>query len=354
MIKTLLLIALLVLALGVAWLSSRPSSQIETSKKGASAAPEGMVWIPGGEFAMGNVDPTRCVCGGSEPMADARPIHRVWVAGFWMDRTHVTNEQFLEFVVATGYLTVAERKPSQEEFPDAHPDDLVPGSIVFTPTEHAVPLDNHFQWWRYQPGANWRYPEGPGSDIKSRAKYPVVHIAYDDAVAYAKWAGKRLPTEAEWEFAARGGLEAKLYSWGDDFRPQGKIMANTYQGKFPVKDTAEDGFEGASPVAQFPPNGYGLYDMAGNAWHWCTDWYRSDYYSELGQAGSVAVNPQGPERPFDPAEPRVKKRVQRGGSFLCTDQYCTRYMVGTRGKGEPNSSANHLGFRCVKSANTEP
>jgi formylglycine-generating enzyme len=311
-------------------------------------APEGMVWIPGGEFSMGSNDPRGSMCGGPDAMGDARPVHRVYVDGFWMDTTEVTNAQFQQFVKATGYVTIAERRPTQEEFPDAPPENLVAGSTVFTPTPEAVPLDNHFQWWRYQKGANWHHPEGPESDLKARDKYPVVHVAYDDAVAYARWAGKRLPTEAEFEFAARGGLSGKLYAWGDELRPGGKWMANTFQGKFPVKDSGEDGFSGIAPTAQFPPNGYGLYDMAGNVWEWVSDWYRPDTFATLAAQGGVARNPTGPDTPFDPAEPTEKKHVHRGGSFLCTDQYCTRYMVGTRGKGESSTGSNHLGFRCVK------
>jgi len=309
-----------------------------------------MVWIPGGEFSMGSDDPRGSICGGPDSMGDARPIHRVYVDGFWMDTTEVTNAQFQKFVKTTGYVTIAERKPTKEEFPTAPPENLVAGSTVFTPTLQAVPLNDHFQWWRYQNGANWRHPEGPESDLKSREKYPVVHIAYDDALAYAKWAGKRLPTEAEFEFAARGGLSGKVYAWGDELRPNGKWMANTFQGQFPVKDSGEDGFTGVAPVAQFPPNGYGLYDMAGNVWEWVSDWYRPDSFARLAAQGGVARNPQGPDTPFDPAEPGEKKHVHRGGSFLCTDQYCTRYMVGTRGKGESSTGSNHLGFRCVKPA----
>jgi formylglycine-generating enzyme required for sulfatase activity len=196
-------------------------------------------------------------------------------------------------------------------------------------------------------GANWRHPLGPKSDIKGKADYPVVQIAYEDAAAYAKWAGKRLPTEAEFEFAARGGLSGKPFVWGDQFRPNGKWMANTHQGSFPAKDTGDDGHAGIAAVAQYPPNGYGLYDMAGDVWQWTSDWYRPDYYQQLVAAGGVARNPQGPASPFDPSEPTEKKKVHRGGSFLCTDQYCSRYMVGTRGKGEISTGTNHLGFRCV-------
>ncbi|MBS1997094.1 MAG: formylglycine-generating enzyme family protein [Cyanobacteria bacterium SZAS LIN-2] len=309
-----------------------------------------MVWIPGGEFSMGSEDPTTDgMCGGHEKMPDVRPVHRVYVDGFFMDKTEVTNEQFAKFVAATHYKTVAEITPTKEEFPSAPPENLVAGSTVFTPTPKAVPLNNMLQWWRFEHGADWRHPEGPKSSIKGREKYPVVQVAYPDAVAYAKWAGKRLPTEAEWEFAARGGESGKTYTWGNDLQPGGKWMANTYQGKFPVTDAASDGHKGIAPVAQYPANKYGLYDMAGNVWEWCSDWYRADYYAKLAEANKGVVrNPQGPQDSWDPAEPTEKKRVHRGGSFLCTDQYCTRYMVGTRGKGEVNTGANHLGFRCVR------
>jgi len=323
-----------------------------------ATAPAGMVWIPGGEFTMGSPDPRACLCGGHDPMPDARPLHRVYVDGFFMDATEVTNEQFEKFVKATGYVTIAEQTPKAEDFPGAPAENLVAGSTIFTPTAQAVPLDNHLQWWRYEKGANWRHPDGPGSDLSGKEKYPVVHIAYPDAEAFAKWAGKRLPTEAEWEFAARGGLSGKTYAWGDDLHPDNKQMANIYTGTFPVTDTGEDGFKGIAPVAQFPPNAYGRYDVAGNVWEWCSDWYTPDYYAKLAGAGAgsggVARNPQGPDKPYDPAEPLEKKRVHRGGSFLCTEQYCTRYMVGTRGKGEVSTGANHLGFRCVQSPSTKP
>ena len=308
--------------------------------------PEGMVRISGGEFSMGAQNPPDMNEVGMKATIDSRPVHRVYVDGFFMDSTDVTNAEFEKFVKATKYVTVAERKPRAEDYPGAPPENLVAGSVVFHPPDHAVTLSNHYQWWTYVRGANWRHPLGPESNIIGKGNYPVVHIAYEDAQAYAKWAGKRLPTEAEWEFAARGGLSGKPFVWGDDFRPHGKWMANTHQGHFPDSDTGEDGYAGIAPVAQFPANGYGLYDMAGNVWQWTSDWYRPDYYRQL-QAEGVARNPQGPDSSYDPAEPGGAKKVQRGGSFLCTDQYCSRYIVGTRGKGDVDTGTNHLGFRCV-------
>ena len=326
-----------------AWQKTIPNSGSQTGN-----APEGMVWIPGGEFSMGAADPREMNHGGPDPMDDARPIHRVYVDGFWMDKTEVTNDEFARFIKATGYKTVAELAPRAEDFPGAPPENLVAGSVVFTPTSQPVPLNDHYQWFAYIKGANWRHPTSAASNIKGMDQYPVVQIAYEDAEAYAKWAGKRLPTEAEWEFAARGGLTGKIYTWGDELNPNDKWMANSYQGKFPVKEESEDGAEGIAKVARYPANGYGLYDMAGNVWEWCSDWYRPDYYSILAAAGGVARNPKGPNESYDPGEPAEKKRVHRGGSFLCSDQYCTRYMVGTRGKGEISSASNHVGFRCVK------
>lgn len=313
-------------------------------------APDGMAWIPGGEFSMGAADPLAQDANivGMKATEDSRPIHRVRVRGFWMDRTEVTNREFAKFVKETGYVTVAERTPTADEFPGAPPENLVAGSVVFAPPDHAVPLDNHFQWWSYVKGANWRHPAGPGSDLKGRDDYPVVHVAYEDAEAFAKWAGKRLPTEAEWEFAARGGLSGALYPWGNDFLRDGKYMANTHQGHFPNEDTHADAHAGLAPVATYPANGYGLYDVAGNVWEWTSDWYRPDYYAELFRAGGVAFDPKGPDSSNDPSEPGVPKRVHRGGSFLCTEQYCSRYMVGTRGKGDVSTGTNHLGFRLVK------
>jgi sulfatase modifying factor 1 len=309
-------------------------------------AQTGMKYINGGEFSMGGVNPVGMDDGGHEGMNDARPVHRVQVDAFYMDVTEVTNRQFAEFVKATGYVTVAEQKPTKEEFPDVAPENLVAGSLVFTPPKEAVSLDNYFQWWAYAKGADWRHPEGINSNINGKGNYPVVQVCWEDAAAYAKWAGKRLPTEAEWEFAARGGLSGNLYAWGNSLKPHGKWMANIFEGTFPNKDIASDGHAGIAPVKSFPANGYGLYDIAGNVWEWCNDWYRADFYESSGR--QVTKNPSGPSEGFDPDEPGIKKKVQRGGSFLCTEQYCTRYMVGTRGKGDYRSASNHIGFRCVK------
>jgi formylglycine-generating enzyme required for sulfatase activity len=326
-------------------------------------APEGMVWIPGGEFWMGgpgeralsdlkkHLVPGEAVCSGlAGGFPDTEPAHRVRVRGFWMDVTEVTNDQFERFARATGYVTVAERPPDPAQFPGADPALLVPGSVVFTPPTEAVPLTDFSQWWRYLPGASWRHPDGPGSSIQGRGHFPVVHVACEDAEAFATWAGKRLPTEAEWEFAARGGLDRRAYAWGNDLKPAGRWLCNAFQGRFPSADTAEDGFKGLAPARQFPANGYGLFDVTGNVWEWCSDWYRPDYYARLAAGGAVADNPRGPADSFDPDEPGQPKRVQRGGSFLCSEQYCARYLIGTRGKGAVDTGNSHVGFRCVKEA----
>ena len=297
---------------------------------------------------MGCADPRGWPFGGPDAMRDARPIHRVKVSGFWMDRTEVTNEDFAEFVAATGYVTVAERPPRPEDFPGAPPENLVPGALVFSPPDGPVPLTNHYVWWSYVPGAEWRHPTGPGSSLDGLDDHPVVQVAHEDAAAYAAWAGKRLPTEAEWECAARGGLAGNRYPWGDDFRPGGRFMANTWQGPFPAHNTAEDGFGATAPVGRFPANAYGLHDMSGNVWEWCSDWYRHDTYATAHAAAPLAADPSGPTESFDPQEPHEKKRVLRGGSYLCSEQYCARYIVGSRGKAEPSSGCNHIGFRCVK------
>jgi formylglycine-generating enzyme required for sulfatase activity len=313
----------------------------EASGEGAAtrAIPHGMVWIDGGEFSMG-----------SDEFPDAQPIHRVAVEGFWIDSTEVTNAQFARFVAATSYVTVAERTPRAEDYPGAPPENLVAGSVVFTPPGRDVPLDDHYQWWAYVHGADWRHPEGPATSIEGKSDHPVVHVAYEDVEAYAIWADKRIPTEAEWEFAARGGLDGKPYTWGDEFQPGGKFMANTFQGNFPNENTSADGYATTSPVRAFPPNGYGLHGMAGNVWEWVADWYRPDTYATRAATGVVVHNPAGPAASFDPTEPGVAKRVHKGGSFLCTDQYCARYMPGGRGRGVLDTGTNHLGFRLVSDA----
>lgn len=298
-------------------------------------APAGMVWIPGGDFWMGCAD-----CG----MPDALPVHLVAVSGFWMDSTPVTNRDFAAFVKATHYVTLAERRPDPRDFPGVPADKLVPGSSVFTAPSGPVPLDDYLQWWRYVPGADWRHPEGPRSSLTGRENHPVVHIAWEDAAAYATWAGKRLPTEAEFEFAARGGLDRNRYAWGNELRPSGRAPANIFDGHFPDADHHADGFAGTSPVTAFAPNGYGLYDMGGNVWQWCADWYRPDAYASLVPA---TKNPAGPPSSFDPEEPGAAKRVTRGGSFLCSDEDRSRYLVGSRGKAEISSGSSNLGFRLV-------
>ncbi len=316
-----------------------------------STIPEGMAWIPGGEFSMGCDAAGDSLCALPGITSDALPIHRVAVDGFWMDKTEVTNEQFKAFVDATGYETIAERPPRAEDFQGVPVEQLGIGSIVFSPGDGPSDLSDLTARWQFVKGASWKHPLGPESTIEGKEKYPVVHVAYPDAEAYAKWCGKRLPTEAEWEFAARGGEAGVLYPWGNDLKRDGKFAANTFQGDFPHRDTGLDGFVGIAPVAEYPPNAYGLFDTAGNVWEWCSDWYRHDYYENLAKEnkGKVIANPTGPDDSFDPVEPSIMKRSQRGGSFLCTDQYCTRYMVGTRGKGEVNGSQNHIGFRCCKS-----
>ena len=310
-----------------------------------------MVWIPPGEFTMGTDD--------RNSKHNERPAHRVRVDGFWMDEHDVTNAEFGGFVAATGYVTTAERKIDWEQLkkqkrlgtPKPDESQLVPASLVFTPPDHPVPLDNMRGWWTLTPGADWRHPEGPKSSIAGREDHPVVHVSYDDAVAYANWAGKRLPTEAEWEYAARGGLDGKRFVWGDEFLPEGKHLANTFQGNFPYRNTAEDGFAGTSPVKSFPPNGYGLYDMAGNVWQWCSDLYREDAHDQSAKQG-LCENPTGPKDSFDPSEreaPYAPHHVIKGGSFLCHVSYCESYRPSARRGRPPDTGSSHVGFRCVKS-----
>jgi formylglycine-generating enzyme len=291
-----------------------------------------MVWVPAGSFWMGSE--------GGHP--DELPVHQVSVDGFWMDKTEVTNEQFEEFVRETRYVTIAEKKPDPKDFPGVPAENLVAGAVVFSPPPGDVPLENHFVWWKYMPGANWRHPEGPDSNLKGREKHPVVHACWYDAVAYSRWAGKRLPTEAEWEYASRGGLDRQPYSWGQEQVPQGQWHANIWQGRFPNENTMGDRFRGTAPIAQFPANGYGLFDIAGNVWEWCEDWYRPDYYAK-----SLPRNPRGPDDSFDPNEPGTPKKIMRGGSFLCSDLYCTGYRPSARMKSSPDTGLSHTGFRCV-------
>lgn len=305
--------------------------------------PNGMIWIPGGEFTMGCKE---------EPCAqEAMTPHRVQVDGFWMDETEVTNEAYKKFVDATGYKTVAERLVDWEELKKQSPpgtpkppdESLQPGSLVFTPPTEVVMLNNYLQWWSWVNGADWRHPEGPSSTIVGKEKHPVVHIAYEDAQAYAIWAGKSLPTEAQYEFAARGGLDGKTFSWGDELNPQGKFLANYFQGSFPNNNTAEDGFAGSSPVKSFPPNGYGLYDIVGNVWELCSDWYAVESAS-----ATVVINPTGPSSSQDPLDPYAIKHVSKGGSFLCSVQYCSNYKPSGRQGSAFDTGMNHTGFRCVK------
>ncbi len=342
-------VAAVVVACGNPSANGQPGfeSTIENNIKAPAQKQVAMVWIPGGTFSMGTDAANESLCEVGGTTEDATLIHRVYVDAFWMDEHEVTNAEYEKFVKATGYKTIAETAPTQEEFPDAKPEMLVAGSVVFNPPAKVVSLTNYLQWWEYKKGAGWRHPDGPASNLTGKENFPVVHIAWDDAVAYARWAGKRLPTEAEWEFAARGGMCGKKFSWGDEFNPTGKAMANTFQGKFPLYDNGKDGYIGISPIKQFPQNGYGLYDMTGNVWEWCADWYRADYYEQIKE-NKLLKNPKGPTDSNDPYEPGIQKKVQKGGSFLCTDQYCSRFIMGTRGKGDWRTGTNHVGFRCVK------
>jgi formylglycine-generating enzyme required for sulfatase activity len=311
-------------------------------------APPGMKWVPGGEFTMGSDAP------GTQP--NEHPAHRVRIRGFWLDEHPVTNAEFRAFVTVTRYVTTAERKPDWEEIrkqvppgtPKPRDSQLVPGSLVFTPPKEPVPLNDLSRWWRWAPGANWRQPEGPGSTIDGKDRHPVVQVSWDDAAAYAKWAGKRLPTEAEWEFAARGGLDGKRYAWGDEAQPHGRHMANTFQGHFPDHQLAEDGYTGTSPVGTFPANGYGLFDMAGNVWQWTADLYSAEAFVEQASQG-VCDNPTGPTTTYDPADPYSQRRVIKGGSFLCHDSYCESYRPSARRGTPPDTGSSHVGIRLARS-----
>lgn len=306
---------------------------------------DGMLLLPGGQLQMG----------GDNAQADANefPKHPVAISAFWMDETEVTNAQFARFVAATGYVTVAERPIRWEELKKQvppgtpqPPDSLLqPGALVFQPTDQPVPLHDPSLWWRWTLGADWRHPEGPGSSIEEKMNHPVVQVAWEDAAAYARWAGKRLPTEAEWEWAARGGLENAVYAWGNDPATEGTPKANFWQGLFPYKNDLKDGFYTTAPVRSFPPNGYGLYDMAGNVWEWCGDWFDVDFYQK---SKASTANTKGPDQGFNPSMPYLQEKVIRGGSFLCNDDYCSGYRNARRMGSSADTGLNHTGFRCVR------
>ena len=312
------------------------------------STPEGMVWVPGGRFLQGAIP--------SDDMAmnHEKPAHPVAVDGFFMDITEVTNAQFNKFVDETGYLTVAERAINWEEIkdqlppgtPKPHDSILQPGCLIFKKTENSVTnLYDYSQWWEWKIGANWRQPSGPGSSIEGRGNYPVVHIALEDALAYCKWAGRRLPTEAEWEYAARAGQEDARFTWGSDLNLLSR-NANTWEGEFPTNNTVEDGFENKAPVKSFPPNSFGLYEMAGNVWEWTQDWYNVNYYREMVEKG-IVKNPHGAEVPYNPNNPRMQEKVIKGGSFLCNASYCASFRISARMANSTDSAQEHLGFRTV-------
>jgi sulfatase modifying factor 1 len=284
-----------------------------------------MVWIPAGTFLMGS----------DEHYPEEAPARPVTVDGIWMDRHTVTNHEFDRFVRKTGYVTVAERTPDGGAYPGAKPEMLIPASTVFRKPPHRVDLRNHYNWWSYVPGADWRHPQGPGSSIKKRPDHPVVHVAWEDVEAYTQWAGRQLPTEAEWEFAARGGLDGATYAWGEEFTPEGRWMANTWQGEFPVENLKQDGFEGTAPVGSFPPNGYGLVDMIGNVWEWTTNSYEAE--AETSQACCTA----------DTSQACIPRKVMKGGSHLCAPNYCQRYRPAARMPQSIDTSTSHLGFRTI-------
>jgi formylglycine-generating enzyme len=318
----------------------QPDGAARTPVREAPSRP-GMVWIAGGTFQMGS----------DRHYVEEAPVHRVSVDGFWIDRTPVTNREFGRFVEATGYRTFAEIAPAPEDYPGARPEMLKAGSLVFTPPKHDVDLADWSQWWTFKFGACWRRPYGPRSSVGGLDDHPVVHVAYRDAEAYARWAGKALPTEAEWEFAARGGLDGAEFAWGDEFVPGNRHMANTWQGAFPRENLASDGWRRTSPVGAFPPNGYGVYDMIGNVWEWTSDWYSARHQADPDKACCIPKNPRGaPEgESYDPCQPgiRIARKVLKGGSFLCAPNYCRRYRPAARHAQPIDTSTCHVGFRCI-------
>ncbi|MGH7153062.1 MAG: formylglycine-generating enzyme family protein [Acetobacteraceae bacterium] len=323
------------------WICVMTRQIAQIAMENASPPPPGMRWIPGGTFRMG--------AEGSYP--EEAPVHMVTVSGFWMDVHAVTNTAFAAFSDATGYRTVAERPLNPALYPGADPALLVPGSAVFFMPTGRADINDVRSRWVYVPGADWRHPEGPNSDVAGRECEPVVHVALEDAAAFAAWAGKDLPAEAEWECAARGGLDGALYVWGNEFTPGGRWMANTWQGQFPFRDEGRDGFAGRAPVGSFPPNGYGLYDMAGNVWEWTSDWYSGSHPAEAEGPCCVPVNPRGGSeaRSYDPAQPhvRIPRKVIKGGSYLCAPNYCRRYRPAARHPQMIDTSTCHIGFRCI-------
>jgi formylglycine-generating enzyme required for sulfatase activity len=300
-----------------------------------------MVWIAGGTFRMGS----------DKHYPEEAPVHRVTVDGFWMDPTPVTNREFRRFAEATRYVTMAEREPDPKDYPGALPHMLKAGSLVFSPPDYPVDLRDWSQWWAFTFGATWRKPYGPKSSIKGLDDHPVVHVSYEDAKAYAEWVGRDLPTEAEWEFAARGGLDGAEYAWGNEFAPDGRHMANTWQGAFPFQNKREDGFERTSPVTAFPPNSYGLVDMIGNVWEWTSDWYTPKHSADAPKACCIPENPRGGREAdsYDPRQPqiRIPRKVLKGGSHLCAPNYCRRYRSAARHAQPIDTSSSHIGFRCV-------
>jgi formylglycine-generating enzyme len=320
-------------------MSDTAAREVTAERARTEALSRAMAWIPGGTFLMGS----------DHHYPEEAPAHKVAVDGFWIDRHTVTNKEFADFVAATGYVTLAEKPADPADYPGAKLELLAPSSVVFKKAPRGTTLEDHYRWWTYVQGADWRHPRGPASSIRGLQDHPVVHVAYEDAEAYARWAGKELPSEAEWEFAARGGLEGAEFAWGDEFTPGGHHMANTWQGEFPSQNRYEDGYEWTAPVGSFPANGHGLYDMIGNVWEWTADWYQE--HGKIDSPCCTARNPRGAkeDQSYDPRQPevRIPRKVMKGGSFLCAPNYCRRYRPAARMSQPIDTSTCHLGFRCI-------